>query len=40
MKLTDREWKQSWSEYPGICLEKAEENQEKNSEQPASGPRF
>jgi hypothetical protein len=35
VKLKGREWKWSWFEYPGIYLEKAEENQEKNSEQPA-----
>jgi hypothetical protein len=29
MKLKGRERKRSWSEYPGICLGKAEENQEK-----------
>ena len=29
MKLKGRERKRSWSEYPGICLEKAEENQGK-----------
>jgi len=42
MKLKGREQKQSWYEYPDICLEKAEENQEekKSSEQPDSWQRF